>query len=95
MKFFKQKPQKGQPISVNGFAEGIAKIAFALENMRVQDGQVQWLGGVPLIVLDGETSRVTEDAVVPNGTAEYQVLRWDATAGAWIADWVRASPDAA
>ena len=87
MKFFKSDPKPGKPMSIRGFAEGLFRIARALERMQVEGGYVQWLDGVPRIFIDGASEG--GGTPLPDGTADYQVLRWDATAGEWIPDWVR------
>ena len=88
MKFFKNDPRPGKPIRMRGLADGLFRIARALERMQVEGGRVQWLDGVPRIFVDGASDGGTP---LPDGTEDYQVLRWDATAGEWIADWVRAA----
>lgn len=81
-----------------GFAEGVHKLAFAFENMRVQDGQVQWLNGVPVIIFEGASSASASSGSggdsLPEGGEQYQVLQRDGDGEAvWY--WVRAAPDPA
>ena len=83
---FEPKPKAGEPLSRRGLAALVSRMARALETLDVDGGYVQWLDGVPRIFLDGGSDGGTP---LPDGTEDYQVLRWDATAGAWIADWVR------
>ena len=52
--FFKSRVQKGQPMSMPGFADGIQAMATALERMRVEGGRVDWsAAGTPTIVFEG------------------------------------------
>ena len=87
MKFFKTRPQKGHPISLRGFASGVGLMARALERMTVQDGQVQWLNGIPKIIVDGASG---DGDGLPEGGDEYQVLQRD-SGGDAVWDWVRAA----
>ena len=49
-RFFKVTPKKGMPISIRGFAEGLAKMARALSNLSIVGGAVEWADDVPTIV---------------------------------------------
>jgi hypothetical protein len=57
--FFKNKPQSGKPISMRGLAEGLAAIEKAVRGLSIKDGHVEWGGGVPRIVYDGEKNEHT------------------------------------
>lgn len=48
--FFPIEPKKGMPISISGFAAGLAAMARALENLNIEGGAVEWQGGVPTII---------------------------------------------
>ena len=87
MKFFKSDPKPGKPISIHGFSDGLFRMARALERMQVEKGRVQWLDGIPRIFIDGASDG--GGTPLPDGTEDYQVLRWDATEEEWIADWTR------
>jgi hypothetical protein len=52
-KFFKKTPRKNMPISSQGFADGLAGMAKALETLDVVDGYVDWAHGRPVIVTNG------------------------------------------
>jgi hypothetical protein len=57
MKFFQKTPRKGLPFSMAGIAEGLRKIAYALENIQVANGHVEWTAlGAPRIYFDGTTA---------------------------------------
>jgi hypothetical protein len=52
-RFFRQKIRKGLPISSRGFADGIQGMAYALENMQVNNGHIEWTPfGAPVIYVD-------------------------------------------
>ena len=85
MKFFKNDPKPGKPMSMRGFAEGLFRLARALERMQVEGGYVQWLDGVPRIFIDG----VSEGGSgLPPGGDQHQVLQRDSDGNA-VWDWVR------
>ena len=41
-RFFKKKPVAGQPLSLRGLAEGLAKIDHALSGLTAENGSVVW-----------------------------------------------------
>jgi len=58
-RFFKVTPKKGMPISIRGFAEGLAKLARALSNLSIVGGAVEWADDVPTIVPYANTEMQT------------------------------------
>jgi len=48
--FFADKPKQGQPLSRRGLFAGIARMARALERMRIEGGTVEWFDDVPTII---------------------------------------------
>jgi len=73
--FFKTTPKKGDPFSKPGFMAGIAKMAYALKNMKIEGGNITWSGlGAPMITVD--------PSQLPEGTAD-QALKNNGTE--WIA----------
>jgi hypothetical protein len=54
MKFFRREPRAGMPIALAGLAEGLRKMALALERMEVANGHVEWTPlGAPRLHFDG------------------------------------------
>jgi hypothetical protein len=51
---FKKTPRPGQSLSLNGLAEGLAKMEHALQTLSVHKGRVDWQNGEPKIIFDGE-----------------------------------------
>ena len=50
-RFFQKEPKAGMPVSLQGLAVGLAKMARALERMRVENGSVAWSDGdIPTIM---------------------------------------------
>lgn len=88
MRFFRKRPIRGGSIREGGFAAGVGMMARALERMTVHNGQVQWLNGIPKIIMD-ETGPSAED-ILPKPTAQYQVVT-TLNGTTWVADWVRAA----
>lgn len=60
-KFFKKKLREGLSINTPGFARGLQAIAYALENMEVINGRVEWtnLGALRLIYNGGSDAAAT------------------------------------
>lgn len=51
--FFRTEPRGGQPIARSGMASGLRKIAYALENLRVHNGRVEWSpDGAPTVIVE-------------------------------------------
>lgn len=72
IRFFKKAPAAGQPISVAGFAAGVAAMARALENMEVTNGSVSWFNGRPRITVNHNSGEQ-----MPAGTNKGDILYWD------------------
>jgi len=98
LRFFKHRPKAGAPLSMAGIAEGLAKIEYALVNMRVENGRVDWSQlGAPTISFgdDGHGSMpggLTGVGGLPPGGDQDQVLSKQSSADGdadW--DWVRVS----
>jgi hypothetical protein len=94
LRFFKLKPRPGAPLSMAGIAEGLAKIEYALVNMRVENGCVDWSQlGAPTICFGDDGHGSTPGGLtggMPTGGDEYQVLQRDSD-GAAVWDWLRVS----
>jgi hypothetical protein len=73
-RFFKSKPMKGKPISIPGFADGVYAMAYALSNMVMRGGHIDWdVWGAPTFVVDPSSIRdVLREGgipgVLPDGT---------------------------
>jgi hypothetical protein len=59
-KFLPDKFAAGAPLSVAGLAEGLRKLARAVENMSVHNGHVDWSNNTPKIVVTGGASLTDE-----------------------------------
>ena len=55
VKFFPKGLKPGDPISKQGFVDGILKMAKALENLSVHQGRVDWQDGKPKIIVQKAT----------------------------------------
>ena len=75
MRFFRNRPEPGRPISLPGVADGLAAIARALENLTVHNGHVDWTNGVPVIVFDAYEQRSMEVGVWRADYAETEDFR--------------------
>jgi len=52
-KFFIRDPKPGMPLSLRGIAKGLSRLAYAVENLDVFNGHVEWtMMGKPIIVVD-------------------------------------------
>jgi hypothetical protein len=89
----------GMPLSFRGLIRGLLKIDYALTNMSVENGRVDWSAlGAPTIVFGddgaGSSAQFIQNVQsiatggLPSGGDEYQVLQRDAD-GAAVWDWVR------
>jgi len=97
LRFFKHRPKAGAPLSMAGIAEGLAKIEYALVNMRVENGRVDWSQlGAPTICFgdDGRGSMpggfTGAGVALPDGGEKYQGLFKQSSADGdadW--DWMR------
>ena len=62
-RFFKKKPEQGQPISVEGFAKGVAAMAYALEYVTGIGIKVSY-SGMGALVLEIGGGTITDPAYV-------------------------------
>jgi hypothetical protein len=51
-RFFPNGIKPGDPISKRGMAEGIIRMANALDKLSVHNGHIDWSGDVPKIIID-------------------------------------------
>jgi hypothetical protein len=91
----------GMPLSFRGLIRGLLKIDYALTNMSVENGRVDWSAlGAPTIVFGddgaGSSAQFRRNVLsiatggLPTGGDQYQVLQRDGSGDA-VWDWVRLS----
>ena len=88
-RFFKDPPRSGSALALPGIAEGLRRLAYAVENLTVINGTVSWSArGAPIISMEGSDGATEDGAGLPSGGSQYQVLQRDGS-GAAVWDWVR------
>jgi hypothetical protein len=95
-RIFNRIPKKGDPLPLRGLARGLALIDYALTNMTVENGRVEWSPlGAPRIVFgdDGAGSspqfiKTVQRAALPSGGEDAQVLQRNSDGDA-VWGWVR------
>lgn len=60
-RFFQRTPQRGKPLSTRGLADGLARMANALENLDCLGGYVDWNGDYPVIVTYGSSGVIPSE----------------------------------
>jgi len=80
MKIFDTTPTAGQPIRSKMFFNAFLRMARAWENLRVNNGHVDWSNGMPTIVLDevdegGPTDEMTVVTDVQYNAATKQLQK--------------------
>lgn len=79
--FFRNKLRKGMPISTAGFADGIQGIAYALGNIEVVNGHVEWTSfGAPRLFFDSGNS-----GVIAQSTPKAWDITLSESDGTWTA----------
>lgn len=63
MAIFSKRPAPGLPLSLQGVADGLNKMAKAWETLDVFNGRVEWANGSPLIIVDGQPIIDGEDEI--------------------------------
>jgi hypothetical protein len=82
MRFFKNKIKQGNAVSTPGFADGITAMAYALENMEVVNGYVDWtVWGAPRIIVDASGSGAATADFDPASGGGGSVADFDAVDG--------------
>jgi hypothetical protein len=62
-RFFKTTPAKGQPISIPGLADGLARLERALMKLTVHNGHIDWRGYEPKIIVDSVQDQLEADGI--------------------------------
>ena len=78
MRFFQKYPRKGDDVTIPGFAQGLRKMALALERMDVQNGYVKWRRGTPTIIFQPEEEAETVLDEAP-ASGDYVLMSKDGT----------------
>lgn len=64
-RFFKNPPRSGSALALPGIAEGLRRLAYAVENLTVINGTVSWSArGAPIISMEGSDGETGDDAQV-------------------------------
>ena len=96
-RIFQKRPQAGQPLSIRGLAAGLAKIDYALTNMAVENGSVEWSAlGAPTLFFGSDGAGSSPGFIravkrialggLPSGGYKYQALT-KASDDDYDADW--------
>lgn len=73
IRIFKSPLRKGDPVSTEGFVDGINKMARAWETLDMDQGYVEWINGRPTIFYEPDPEDAAEKdlfngrAYFPNG----------------------------